>query len=77
MTELKKWTIRRTSIADPPPALPPAFIVPLPTIRPVPPPPEAATDIEAVVHRKFPCPVKVRYKYREILYQSVSIQTEV
>jgi hypothetical protein len=84
MSELKKLTIRRTTMPDESPE--PQFIVPVPPVKLPPPPPPPPLSLpgpfplgvpETVIHRKFPCPVKVRYKYRDIQYQSVSIQTEV
>jgi hypothetical protein len=75
--ELKKWTIRRI-YGSAPEAVPPspAFIIPIP----IPWTSAVAVDTEAVHHtveKKYPCPVKCRYKYYDMAYQSVSIQTEV
>jgi hypothetical protein len=33
--------------------------------------------LQMFVEMKFPCPVKCRYKFRDMFYQSVSIQTEI
>jgi hypothetical protein len=72
MTELKKWTIRR----NPNMVAQSQFIVPVPDLR-VKAPPVLHEAACSVPHGEFPCPVKVRYKYRDIQYHSVSIQTEV
>jgi hypothetical protein len=65
--DLKTWTIRRTTEARP-------------RRVPSPPPPEPNVSVETeAVHvrvlKTFPCPVKCRYKYMDIIHRSVSIQT--
>jgi hypothetical protein len=72
MGDLKKWTIRRSRIEVELAVEP--FVICLPEKVPETVHTEA---IQKLVEQKFPCPVKCRYKYHEIMYQSVSIQTEV
>jgi hypothetical protein len=74
--ELKKWTIRRIPEPSGDYSLPAqAFVIPLPIPGMAP----AAVDtqfVENSVQKKYPCPVKCRYKYYDLSYRSVSIQTE-
>jgi hypothetical protein len=70
MSDLRKWTVRRTRLDLEFGASP--FVIPLPE-RAV----ERVDAMETLVEQKFPCPVKCRYKYQQMMYQSVSIQTEV
>lgn len=70
--ELKKWSVRRkTELKPEPPAKP--FVIQVPLAWRVSVDTEA---VEAIAHRTFPCPVKCRYKYLDIIHRSVSIQTE-
>jgi hypothetical protein len=72
-TELKKWTIRKSAKATPI-GRQHEFVVPLPASWR----PHVNVETEAVhviVHRTFPCLVKCRYKYLDIIHRSVSIQT--
>jgi hypothetical protein len=72
--ELKKWTIRKSIKVTPRIAGTQQFVVPLPASWS----PQVDVETEAVhviVHRTFPCPVKCRYKYLDIIHRSVSIQT--
>jgi hypothetical protein len=73
-TELKKWTIRKSVKTTPRIETQPQFVIPLPASWR----PQVNVETEAVhviVHRTFPCPVKCRYKYLDIIHRSVSIQT--
>jgi hypothetical protein len=81
ISELRKWTIRRS--ADTRVKYERPFTIPMPTqvinVR-MSPQPVRQVDAEAIrecVHRKFPCPVKCRYKYYDLMYQTEGIQTEV
>jgi hypothetical protein len=68
--ELKKWTIRKRADAK-------ANCV---TVPPPLPEPNVSVETEAVhvrVLKTFPCPVKCRYKFMNIIHRSVSIQTGV
>jgi hypothetical protein len=69
LTDLKKWTVRKTA-AD----KNPTFLVPLPIVSKW----LVNVEIEAVAaaQRQFPCHVKRRYKYLDIIHRSGSIQTE-
>jgi hypothetical protein len=70
LTDLKKWTLRRTASSKKA-----VFLVPVPMVTrwPV----NVETEAVAAGHRRqFPCPVKCRYKYLDITHRSVSIQTE-
>jgi hypothetical protein len=72
--ELKKWTIRKSIKVAPKIAEKQQFVVPLPASWS----PQVDVETEAVhviIHRTFPCPVKCRYKYLDIIHRSVSIQT--
>jgi hypothetical protein len=66
--ELKKWSMRKRAAEQPE-----TFVVPLPMRW------RAGVETEAVeaIVRQFPCPIKCRYKYLDIIQRSVSIQTEV
>jgi hypothetical protein len=77
-SDLKRWTIRKVaSIVSTPKAPPaPALVIPLPLSWRD----RVNVETEAVqeiVRRTFPCPVKCRYKYLDIIHRSVSIQTEI
>jgi hypothetical protein len=67
LTDLKKWTVRKTT-AD----KNATFLVPLPIVSKS----LVNVKIEAVAaaRRQFPCPVKCRYKYLDIIHRSRSIQ---
>jgi hypothetical protein len=70
LTDLKKWTVRKTA-AD----KNATFLVPLPIIS------KSLVNVEteavaAAARRQFPCPVKRRYKSLDIIHRSGSIQSE-
>jgi hypothetical protein len=70
LSDLKKWTVCKTA-AD----KNATFLVPLPTVS------KSLVNVEieavaAAARRQFPCPVKCRYKYPDIIHRSGSIQTE-
>jgi hypothetical protein len=69
LTDLKKWTVRKTA-AD----KNATFLVPLPIVSKslV----NVKTEAVAAARRQFQCPVKYRYKYLEIMHRSGSIETE-
>jgi hypothetical protein len=69
LTDLKKWTVRKTT-AD----KNATFLVLLPIVS------KSLVNVEigavAAARRKFLCRVKCRYKYFDIIHRSESIQTE-
>ena len=72
MNELKKWTVRRSKEAQPEPT----FMIQIPSnLTRKPEQVRKAEEVQAFVHAHYPCPVKCRYKYYDILHQSVSVQT--
>jgi hypothetical protein len=69
-TDLKKWTVRKTTAGKNA-----TFLVPLPIVSKL----LVNVEIEAAAattRRQFPCPVKCRYKYLDIRHRSGSIQTK-
>ncbi|OHS99603.1 hypothetical protein TRFO_33891 [Tritrichomonas foetus] len=50
------------------------FLIELPDIWK--PKPDTATEVKKIVQKKYPCHVKCRYKFYELIHHSVSIQTE-
>jgi hypothetical protein len=73
ISEMKKWTIRKngseTCLIEPP------FLVPMPspmktsaTVN--------TTEVNSAMESQFPCPVKCRYKYLDMIRHSIAIQTE-
>jgi hypothetical protein len=70
LTDLKKWTVRKTAAEKNA-----TFLVPLPIVTKSPVNVETEA-VAAAARRQFPCPVKCRYKYLDIIHRSVSIQTE-
>jgi hypothetical protein len=67
LTDLKKWTFRKTA-ADKNATL----LVPLPIVS------KSLVNVEietvaAAARRQFPCPVKCRYKYLDIRHRSGAI----
>jgi len=69
-SELRTWSIRRRAATAERRA---PFVIQLPLSCTVGVETEA---IEAAARRRFPCPIKCRYKYFDILQRSVSIQTD-
>jgi hypothetical protein len=69
--ELKKWTIRRGAVA----IMESSFVIPLPAkwTAPV---TVAQDPFWTPSWRNLPCPVKCRYKYYDMLCQSVPLQIE-
>jgi hypothetical protein len=69
LTDFKKWTVRKT-IAD----KSATFLVPLPIVS------KSLVNVEigavAAARKQFPCRVKCRYKYIDIIHKSGSIQTK-
>jgi hypothetical protein len=70
LTEVKKGTVRKTAAHKNA-----TFLVPLPIVS------KLLVNVEteavaAATRRQFPCPVKYRYKYLDIIYRCGSIQTE-
>jgi hypothetical protein len=73
--DLKKWTIRRNPAASVEILPRSPFLIPLPSLW-TPPAAPATNTMQQVLQTRFPCPVKCRYKYHEMLYQSAAAQTE-
>jgi hypothetical protein len=73
--ELKKWSFRFKEM-DVREKSPPPFVVPLPLSWASQVNVESEA-IEAELAKKFPCPVKWRYKFWDTIRSSVSCQTEV
>jgi len=74
--DMKKWSTRKQMHDE---AAAPVLFQTKPFIVPLPVPLGVDVETEAVdsiVRRPFPCPVKCRYKYLDIIQISVSIQTE-
>ena len=75
--DIKKWTLRKNVRLESKPSIQQkrsTFIIPIPDIYIS--KPEISTEAKKIVKKNYPCPVKCRYKYYDIVYQSVSIQTE-
>jgi hypothetical protein len=70
LTDFKKWPVRKTA-AD----KNATFLVPLPIVSKS----LANVGTEAVVtaaRRQFPCPVKCKYTYLNVIHRSGCVQTE-
>ena len=69
ISELKKWTIRKyTPPTQEAPEQKPKFVIPIPAnLRRSSLPVKSAEEMQKLVHRNFPCPIKYRYKYLDII----------
>jgi hypothetical protein len=75
VNELKKWTIRRTSLASRDLLSGSAFVIPLP-VEWTAPTAVYRDPFQMPTWRNLPCPVKCRYKYYEMLCQSAAVQVD-
>ena len=77
VNELKKWTVRKRTGPESVIHQKPEFVISIPeNMRRMSTPVKSAEEIRKFVHAMYPCPVKCRYKYYDIMRQTASLQTE-